>query len=235
MKRMSVLILVALTSVGCAQVDRVRTIPADDVPHNLLATATESASSDSPTKPSIQSPRVYFLKSPGTLGPFPAKVTSTDTRDGISELLAALTAGPSQAQKEDSVRTVIPVGAELKLVSISDGRALISVATDPSAVRREDLPYFAAQIVLTLTSVQGVDSVLFQNNEGERQSAVLPDGSATNEPLTTGVYSGYLQEELVPSPTSATAPSTSASPTAPSDTAPSPTTATVSGSATSSP
>lgn len=217
MRRTICVLLLGFGLAGCAQADRVKPIPSTEVPHSLLSSTLPQPQSSATTKPSISTPRAYFVKATNTLGPFPVTVTPGDPEQAVGTLLETLAAGPTQDQKKSGVRSALPLGSEFSLVSLSAGVATISVGADLASIKTEDLPFFAGQLVLTLTSIEQVDSVLFQQADGTQFAAVLPGGASKSSPVRKGDYSELLQEELVDPAKPSTVP---AQPTTPSSVEP---------------
>lgn len=192
-----------VTTAGCTQTNKVRAIPDESVPHGLL-TSTQPGSGGDTASPTFnrQDPKVYFVKPSGNLGPVSSSVQTEDRNEAIKNVLTLLMGGPDEVTTDENLRTTIPTGTQLVLERVDGGTAELSY-TSPTPVGPKELPFFFGQIVLSVTSIEGVKSCVFSSN-GERITASLPGGETSDQPLTNGDYIELLQEELVSPTTSGT-------------------------------
>lgn len=196
-------VLVLVASAGCTQTNKVRAIPDESVPHGLL-TSTQPGSGGDSASPTFsrQDPKVYFVKPSGNLGPVSSSVQTEDRNEAIKNVLTLLMSGPDEVTTDENLRTTIPTGTQLVLERVDGGTAELSY-TSPIPAGPKELPFFFGQIVLSVTSIEGVKSCVFSSN-GERIRATLPGGETSDQPLTNGDYIELLQEELVSPTTSST-------------------------------
>ncbi len=109
----------------------------------------------------------------------------------LQSLLNRLAVGPSDRERARGLVTDLGPASTIVLRSISAGTASIdlqSIGQDPSASK---LPVAVGQIVMTATSIVGVDRVVFV-----RAGTVLPvpgpDGSTTADALVAADYDGMM-------------------------------------------
>jgi spore germination protein GerM len=88
----------------------------------------------------------------------------------------------------------------LTLASLSNGTATVNLSGDFANPPVAEQPQFAGQIVLSATSVPGVDQVLLTSN-GQQLQLPVADGSITGLPLTASDYRSLLATpSATPSP-----------------------------------
>ena len=110
----------------------------------------------------------------------------------VAQTLAELVAGPDDSEMSAGLGSAFPPGLTLKLVSLSDGKAVVDiVGTDPGPAAYQ-AHLATGQVVLSLTALHVVDSVLFLRN-GRPLEAALPDGELTALPLTEQDFSVLVQ------------------------------------------
>jgi spore germination protein GerM len=109
----------------------------------------------------------------------------------LQSLLDRLAVGPSERERARGLVTDLGPGSTIVVRNLSAGTAdleLQSTNQDPSPSK---LPIAVGQIVLTATSIVGIDRVVFV-----RDGTVLPDpgpdGSRTVDPLTSASYTSLL-------------------------------------------
>jgi hypothetical protein len=95
----------------------------------------------------------------------------------------------------------------LDLVDVVDGTASIQITPSSQSPSADRLPLAVGQLVLTVTSVDGVDRVTFLQ-DGAPIEAPLPGGARTAQPVTAADYSSLLARtaeravKVAPAPTS---------------------------------
>ena len=162
------------------------TIAASDIPYGLAEprpTATAPPSTTSRMDPA----RIVLVGDGDVLVARSRDIGGSSRRERLKQLLAALAEGPSDAERDEQLSTALPPEVRLTLAGVSDGVATVDIdgpAEAPSgwASRRA-----VAQIVLTATSVTGVDAVRLTLS-GDPVEAPLPSGELTSEPLTAADY-----------------------------------------------
>jgi Sporulation and spore germination len=160
---------------------------------STLATPTRpaSAASSYPTTTG-RGPEVYLVGSDARLVPVRHVPASGDVAAMATQALSQLTAGPDPDEQARGLSSAIPPGLSVMLVRLKGPLAIVDVkGTDPGPAT-EEAKLATAQVVLTLTSIPGVDSVLLTRN-GVPQ-AVLPDGELTQLPISREDVAGLLKQ-----------------------------------------
>lgn len=190
---MAILALVAsLAACGVPTDGTTRSIAPTDVPYALAApTSSTPAPTDSASEAlDVDEPRVYFLDADLELGAVALHggAEGGGPRVGAAQdVLDQLAAGPSPDERDDGLQTALGPDVELRLGSTEAGIAsveVVALSQDPSADR---LPLAVGQIVLSVTSVPGVDGVRLQRNGIDRE-VPLPGGALTSRALTAQDY-----------------------------------------------
>jgi hypothetical protein len=86
----------------------------------------------------------------------------------------------------------------LRLVHVVEGVAYIEIAPPEQSPAADRLPLGIGQIVLTVTSVEGVDLALLLR-DGRPLEAPLPGGERTSRPLAPYDYAGLAATPTLPS------------------------------------
>jgi hypothetical protein len=188
----AVLLLVALPAVDVATAacgvptgDAPTTIPASDVPYGLLST-TPSSPAATPSAPQFDEPLVFLLDGDGRLVPRGRTLTGQALEDELGELLGDLAAGPTGEERKKQLTTALPPDARLTVTAFEGGIATVDIVGSTDLAGRASRSA-VGQIVLTATSLPGVDAVRLRRN-GESVEAPLPSGQLTTEPLTAAEY-----------------------------------------------
>lgn len=182
--------LVGVTGCGIPTGGPPTTIAASDIPYGLAEPRPTSTASPS-TTPQLDPSRIFLVGDGDVLVARARDTDGSSRRDRLEQLLTALAEGPTDAERSEQLSTALPPELRLTLVELSDGTATIDFdgpAEAPSgwASRRA-----VAQIVLTATSVPGVEAVRLTLT-GEPVEAPLPSGELTSEPLTAADYAVLL-------------------------------------------
>ena len=178
--------LVVLVGCGVPTGGEPSTIAATDVPYGLA----EPAPAPTPTPPPeavADASRVHWVTAAEALEPRVREVSGSTRRARLADLLDQLAAGPTSAERDEQLSTALPPEIRLRVVGLDEGTATIGVdalAEAPAGVAGRRA---VAQVVLTATSVPGVDAVLLEL-AGEPIEAPLPDGALTDRPLTAQDY-----------------------------------------------
>ncbi|WP_369130890.1 GerMN domain-containing protein [Modestobacter roseus] len=180
----------ALVSCGVPTGGPPEAIPSSEVP-SALASPSTPPSSSVPAQPGTEQPHVYLVTAEDVLVPRPREVPAGGTADRLADLLRDLTEGPTRAERDDQLSTALPPGTELALADLSGSTATISFENDVDAPSGRDSRRTVAQIVLTATSVAGVDEVLL-SRDGLPVEAPLPSGELSSAPLTAADYAALL-------------------------------------------
>lgn len=164
--------------------------------------------------------RIFFVTDLGKTGGSRLQQVSRQVANTPAQVLAALFKGPTDAELNSKLRTAIPAAAVV-LAPASTSGDLVTVNLDATlASTGGDRQILAiAQIVYTLTSIDGVNRVRILI-DGVPREWPTEDGTPRSEPLTRFAYAELdpsTQPELppVPSPTSPSTTTPAAATTAP--------------------
>lgn len=183
---------------GCGVPSDPTPIAISRVPYDLLSPA--GTATPRPTAPAVRGPFVYLLDGEDRLVPVETQVVDEVPVAAIGSVLARLSEGPTEDERRAGLSTALGPSATLTLRSLEDGQAVIEVdsgSPEPSAGR---LPLAVGQVVLSVTSVSGVDSVVLTDS-GQPVAAPLPDGARTDRPLTRADFEVLVGSSSPPSTT----------------------------------
>ena len=193
---MTALTAALVTACGVPTGGTPTTIAASDVPYGLAAPSPTPRAAPS-SDPEVEPSRIFLVDDDDALVARPRDTNASSRRERLEFLLTTLAEGPTGTERNEQLSTALPPEARLTLAELSDGAATIDIdgpAEAPSgwASRRA-----VAQIVLTATSVPGVDAVRLTLS-GEPVEAPLPSGELTSEPLTAADYAALLVAVTAP-------------------------------------
>jgi hypothetical protein len=184
------LLLGALALLGACGLPRSSTpvqVPPAEVPYGLLQPATASSTPTATPGVLLVAGTIYLADGQQKLDSVGVQVPSDTAAPMLQSLLTRLAVGPTDRERARGLVTDLGPGSTIFLRALSAGTAtieLVSTGQDPTANK---LPIAIGQIVLTATSVVGVDRVVFV-----RDGTVLlvpgPDGSSTAAPLVAADY-----------------------------------------------
>jgi hypothetical protein len=179
-------VLAVLTGCGVPTGGEPSTIAATDVPYGLAEPAP-SPTTTPPPEAVADASRVHWITDADTLVPRVRDVSGTTRRARLADLLEQLAAGPTGAERDEQLSTALPPEVRLSVTGLDDGTATIDLDASGAAPAGVAGRRAVAQVVLTATSVPGVDAVLLEL-AGEPIEAPLPDGELTDRPLTAPDY-----------------------------------------------
>lgn len=183
-------LMVAATVAGCGAPSQSPARTIESVPYDLTGSAPTQSSTSTPTPRS--GPRVFLLRDEELVGA--SRVAAgADARETATLALRQLVEGPTDPDRTSGLSTALGPEVRLSLSDLAGGRATVDIRVGEQALRAGRLPLAVGQIVLTLTSVAGVDDVLLTTG-GARIAAPLPGGALTDRPLRARDYT-----ELAPS------------------------------------
>ncbi|HEX2073709.1 MAG TPA: GerMN domain-containing protein [Geodermatophilus sp.] len=165
-------------------------IPASDVPYGLLS-PSPSPSAPTDPGPTQAASLVYLLAGEDTLVPRAREVGGGSLRERLDDLLGDLAEGPNDVERRDELSTALPPDVSLTVAEIAGTTATVDIAGPADAPSGWASRRAVAQIVLTATSLDGVDAVRLTLG-GEPVDAPLPSGELTSEPLTAEDYAVFL-------------------------------------------
>ena len=182
--------LATLTACGVPTGGEPGTIPASEVPYGLAA--PRSSTPPATSSPAREDrPRIYLVNPDGVLVASGRSVSGDGPQDRLRDLLRQLATGPTTGERDDQLTTSLPPEARLSVTALEGGTATVDLAgTDQSPSGRQSRRA-VGQIVLTATSLPGVDAVLL-THDGQPLEAPLPSGELTSAPLTADDYSALL-------------------------------------------
>lgn len=198
----SVLLLI---SCGLPDQGRVQTVQDSDVPYDLLDPEgpRRAPVTEAPPVP-LGAPVVFWLDRDDRLVPSAVEASCADAgEDVVRQTLLTLTLSPSPEERTAGLSSALPPSSRLQLLGAEDGVAQIEL--DPVVVGdAERLPLAVGQLVLSVTSAPGVDSVRLLTS-GQQVDVPLPGGKLASRPVTADDYAALLPDRLVgsqgPAPT----------------------------------
>ncbi len=186
-------LLSALGVSGCGVPDSGQAInvPSEAVPYSLLATAEPSKPPTS-ARPSQQPLAVYYVTGDRTLKRVTISRPDAEPRVQAAWLLRALVNGPDGSARAAGLSSSLGPANVLTIVGIDGGTALVSWSgrANPASAQ---LTRAVGQVVLTLTSLKGIDRVQFLRN-GTPVDVPLPNGELGQGPLNPWDYSLLLDQ-----------------------------------------
>jgi hypothetical protein len=199
--------VLALAGCGVPTDGSTRTLDAEKVPYGLLRPAPVQSPTPSAPGPAVTVPQVFFLDVDDQLVPQPQPVEASGLEPVVQSLLARLAAGPNEQQRASGLGSALGPGVQLDLLGVADRTASIQVTPSSQTPAADRLPLAVGQVVLTVTSVDGVDRVVFVQ-DGAPIEAPLPGGARTSQPVSASDYSTLLAgtaeraEKVEPGPSS---------------------------------
>jgi spore germination protein GerM len=134
-------------------------IPDSEVPPGLSSSAPTSASVPNPER--VADPaRVYLVGRDDVLVPRTRETTESSPEEQLEDLLDDLADGPTSVELDDQLSTALPPDVELSVADLAAGTATVDISGATQAPSGWASRLAVAQLVLTATSVPGVDGVL---------------------------------------------------------------------------
>jgi spore germination protein GerM len=178
---LAALAVAGVTGCGVGAQSDPRAIDASDVPFGLAERANTPTTRPEPSS----HPFVVFLVADDHLRPVVRGARSAPT---ALEQLRQLTRGPTPAESEAGLRTLLTPDVTIDDVRVVDGVATIELSgvgsAQPSGRERA---LAIAQMVYTATAIPGVDRVRFEV-DGEPAEVPRGDGTLTGRPVDRGDY-----------------------------------------------
>jgi hypothetical protein len=187
-------------------------VTADRVPYRLLSpTSSPTSSPSAEPGTAVTRPQVFFVSPAGQLVASPQTLPAAGLDTVEAALLQRLTAGPTDADRALGLDTALGQGAGVTLAGVAGGVASVEVAPGDPPPAAERLPLAVAQVVLTATSVAGVDAVTLLR-DGDPVDVPLPGGEQVAGPVTGEQYASLLEPrtsvtKAAPSPSAPSSPS----------------------------
>jgi hypothetical protein len=206
-------LLILATGCGLPDPGISRQIEPTGVPYALLSPAPAEQPPPELNGQEKTTPRMYLVNAEDQLVPVPVTLDATGLEAVVRQLLDQLAAGPSESQRQQGLSSALSPQTALQLRQMRGRTADVSItlpAKDPSADR---LPFAIGQVVLSLTSVAGVERVqMFR--DGEALELALPGGARTSQPVTANDYASLTQAQQ-PAPKADPAPTSTQPPPTP--------------------
>jgi hypothetical protein len=186
------LVLVLTVACGVPTEGNPVAVSRDRVPYRLL-----SPTSSAPASPSalpgtvVTEPQVFFVSPSDQLVASPQSMPASGLGTVEAALLERLTAGPTDADRALGLDTALGQGVTLSLVRIEAGVASLELTPGDPPPAPERLPLAVAQVVLTVTSVAGVDAVTLLR-DGAPVDVPLPGGEQVAGPVKAAQYASLL-------------------------------------------
>jgi spore germination protein GerM len=134
---------------------------------------------------------IYLADANQKLVPVGVEVPDAPVDPMLQSLLNRLAVGPTDRERARGLVTDLGPASTIVLRNVSGGTASIDLqpnSQDPSASK---LPIAVGQIVMTATSIVGVDRVVFVRG-GTVLPVPGPDGSMTADALVAADYDGMM-------------------------------------------
>jgi hypothetical protein len=183
-------LLAGLVGCGLPTGGPAEAIPDSEVPPVLHSPAPPSAPVPSP-EPVVDPARVYLVGRDDVLVPRTRDITGSAPEERLEVLLDQLADGPTSVERDEQLSTALPPDVELSVADVAGGTATIDISDATQAPSGWASRPAVAQLVLTATSVSGVDGVLL-TLDGQPVEAPLPSGALSSGVLTAADYAALL-------------------------------------------
>lgn len=186
--------MLLLTACGVPGGGAVRRVDDDTVPYRLLEPGATPPSVPGTDEGPGRAPVVYWLDGERLVPEATTGSCSQQPEVLLDELLGALAAGPSEEARAAGRSSAIPSDTRLAVGGIESG--VVSVDFDDgSAISAERLPAAIGQVVLTVASAPGIESVVVVS-DGQPVQVPLPGGALTDRPVTGDDYAELLPDRF---------------------------------------
>ena len=191
----ALLLIATLVVAGCGTshgktATQTRVTVTTATPPPATTTTTTTSTGEVPTVAAPTTLRVYFLRD-GEVAPVARTIPTTPAV--ATAALAALTKGPSAAERRLGLTTAVPIGGDAPPLLVARGVAIVRLP--PNATRPE-----LAQIVYTLTQFPTVHAVRSPRMVGDAPPLTRQTGQAATSPLevrgTANTFEATFQLEL---------------------------------------
>lgn len=190
-----VLLAVLVLAGGCGvpSEGRTKVIEPSEIPYALASPASSAKSPSLPPSsgPTAEIARVYFVDPELDLIAVPLADASSSRRSSAQAVLQRLTTGPDGDERDAGLQSALGPDVRFTLGSLDEGVVTVEVAALSPDQSADRLPLAVGQIVLSLTSVVGIDGVRLQRDGVDRE-VPLPGGALTAKVLTAGDYASLV-------------------------------------------
>ncbi len=192
------LLLVVLALAGCGvPTGTVATIPPTQVPYGLLAPAPSDETTLPTAGQQTATPRLFLVDREDRLVPVPTMVDAGSASSVAGQLLDQLDDGPSERERNQGLSSALGPGASLSLLQVKGTTALVELSVPTREPVPGRLPLAVGQVVLSLTSVAGIDAVQFVQ-DGREVEVALPGGARTSDAVTAADYAALVTPGTTP-------------------------------------
>jgi hypothetical protein len=185
---------VALAS-GCGVPDDHAVTTITRVPYDLLQ--PEASAPPAPPRTATTRPFVYFLHDQDIVAVEASDVPEGDLDLAVGAVLDELSRGPSERDRAAGLTTALGPDTALRLAGLEGGLAEVDMAAGDQVPAPARVPLAVAQVVMTVTSVPGVDAVRL-TRDGAAVELPLPGGALTDRPVRASDYASLVAQ---PGPT----------------------------------
>jgi len=183
LRRLAVAAAVAFAAVSIAACG----IPLDAQPETIDVEAVDSPENGGPVLGDLSSVSMYLIRDE-VLVPVTRDLPSPPSPEGA---LGSLLDGVTEPEQRANLRTAIPPGTSVIDIT-ADGRVLlVDLSREFASVGGEEEILAVAQIVLTATSIQGVDLVAL-HLEGLPTNAPVASGALSDDPVGASDYESLV-------------------------------------------
>lgn len=176
MRAIRALTLLSVLLVACG-------VPAEDEAELLMIEMDQPPEIEEPQPQDLAAVSVYLIRD-AVLVPVTRDLPVPTT---LEKTLQSLLSRVSQPEERANLRTSIPPGTRLLGVEVTNGVARVDLSSDFASVGGEEEILAVAQIVLTATSADGVNSVEFEL-EGVPTDVPVAGGALSVEPVGADQY-----------------------------------------------
>jgi Sporulation and spore germination len=180
-------VLLSVSACGAPTGGAAERIDPTDVPYGLVTSGRASSTPTPPAPPLSDQPHVYWVDSDDRAVGVPVSVVGTGPT-ALTLLLGRLTAGPSDGQRRQGLGTALSPGTSVRVRGLERQVADLDVQTTADEPAADRLPLSVGQIVLTATSLPGVDGVRLVR-DGRPIAVPLVGGALTTGPVGASDYS----------------------------------------------
>jgi spore germination protein GerM len=184
--------LMVITACGLPTTGQIQEIDPTRVPYGLVSPAPKSSVGAGEEEVSSRTrARVYWLDGRQNVVPVSVRLTTSGASARLTELLELLAAGPTNQQRTLGFGTALGPGVIITVTAITNQVADVEVQAAVAAPSANRLPVAVGQMVLTATSVPGIDAVRFVT-DGNPLDVPLVGGELTSGPLGREDYLDLL-------------------------------------------
>ncbi|WP_020387392.1 GerMN domain-containing protein [Kribbella catacumbae] len=177
--------LLLLSNCGVPEQSSPVRVPPADLPSPLRQGGSAEPTAQASVDPA-KSYLVYFVRNDRLVG-LAREEAAGSAADRLDAILGSLAAGPTQSEEAAGITTALPPGLHLKVSEVRAQQAILDLSGETDGRSATDNLLIVGQIVLSVTSLPGVNQVAFVR-DGSPVEALLPGGALTADPLTASDY-----------------------------------------------